>query len=73
MFIDIKKLSQINQYLTVFSLNRDKLPEAKFFDNTIKSIIRLFVPKRQFRNFNEFINALEGKRNFLRGFNSKNS
>ena len=64
MFIDIKKLSQINQHLTVFSLNRDKLPKEKFLDTTIKSIIRLFVPNRRFRNFDEFINALEGKRNF---------
>jgi polyferredoxin len=64
MFVDIRKLSQINQYLTVFSLNRDILTEEKFFDNIIKSIIRLFVPKRRFRNFDDFINALKGKRNF---------
>lgn len=64
MFIDINKFSQINQYLTVYSLNGDNLPKKKFFDTIIKSIIRLFIPKRRFRNFNEFINALEGKRAF---------
>ena len=64
MFIDINKFSQINQYLTVYSLNCDNLPKKKFFDTIIKSIIRLFIPKRRFRNFDEFINALEGKRAF---------
>jgi len=64
MFIDIKKISQINKFLTALTLNFNELPKEKFFDKIIKNIIRLFIPKKRMRNFDEFIDALECKRDF---------
>ena len=64
MFIDIRKISQINKFLTALTLNFNELPKEKFFDKIIKNIIRLFIPKKRMRNFDEFIDALECKRDF---------
>ena len=64
MFIDIQKISQINKLLTALTLNFNELPKEKFFDKIIKNIIRLFIPKKRMRNFDEFIDALECKRDF---------
>ncbi|MFW9942905.1 MAG: 4Fe-4S binding protein [Candidatus Thorarchaeota archaeon] len=60
MFIDNVKIAQINRFLTTYSLDFDTISKEKFFDNIIKSMIRLLIPYKRTRSFEEFIEALKG-------------
>jgi hypothetical protein len=64
MFIDTKKIAQINRLLTVSSLNFDLMPKEKYFDKILKNIIRLFIPYKRIRASEEFFDALEEKNDF---------
>jgi hypothetical protein len=64
MFIDIQKISQINRQLTAYSLNSSFISKKKELDKIIKEIIRLFIPCKSLRYFDEFFDAIESKRDF---------
>jgi polyferredoxin len=61
MFIDNAKIAQINRLLTTYSLNVDVVSKEKFFDKIFKSMIRLLIPYKRTRSFEELIEALKGK------------
>ncbi|MFX1590859.1 MAG: 4Fe-4S binding protein [Promethearchaeota archaeon] len=63
MFIDNVKLAQINRHLTTYSLGFDSVSKEKFFDNIIKSMIKLLIPYKRERTFEDLIDALKGKKN----------
>jgi len=62
MFIDIGKIAQIKRLLSNYSLVFDSLSKEKFFDQIIKSIIRLLIPYKRNHAFEQFIDALKGKK-----------
>ena len=62
MFIDNVKIAQINRLLTTYSLDFDVVSKEKFFDNILKSLIRLLIPYKRTRSFEELIDALKGKK-----------
>ena len=64
MSINPQKISQISKQLTAFSLLKDDMPNASFFDKIIKSLIRLISPNKCMHEFNEFMDAIESKRYF---------
>ena len=61
MFIDSEKIAQINRLLTIYSLNFDSISKEDYFDKIIKSIIRLLIPYKRNRNFEQLINALRSE------------
>ncbi|MHA2393317.1 MAG: 4Fe-4S binding protein [Promethearchaeota archaeon] len=65
MFIDNAKIAQINRLLTTSSLDIDVISKEKFFDNIMKSIIRLLIPYKRNRVFEEFTDALQGKKDMF--------
>lgn len=64
MFIDIHKLAQIKRLLTTYSMNFDEALNANYFDKIIKNMIRLFIPYKRMETFDEFVDALEAKKDF---------
>ncbi|MFW9899049.1 MAG: 4Fe-4S binding protein [Candidatus Thorarchaeota archaeon] len=64
MCINPQKISQISKQLTTYSLLKEDIPNGSFFDKIIKSLIRLISPKKCLYEFNELMDALEGKRFF---------
>lgn len=64
MFIDTQKLAQIKRHLTTYSMNFDNASSANYFDKIIKNMIRLFIPYKRMQTFDEFVDALEAKKDF---------
>ena len=64
MFIDTQKLAQIKRHLTIYAMNFDNISSINYFDKTIKNIIRLFIPYKRIEALDEFIDALEAKKDF---------
>ncbi|MFX1340007.1 MAG: 4Fe-4S binding protein [Promethearchaeota archaeon] len=64
MFIDTQKLAQIKRLLTTYSMNHDEISSANYFDIIMKNMIRLFIPYKRMETFDEFIDALEAKKDF---------
>lgn len=64
MFIDTQKLAQIKRHLTTYSMNFDDASSANYFDKIIKNMIRLFIPYKRMQTFDEFVDALEAKKDF---------
>jgi polyferredoxin len=64
MFIDTQKLAQIKRHLTTYSMSQVQVSGDNYFDKIIKNLIRLFLPYKRIRSFDEFIDALEGQRDF---------
>jgi len=64
MFIDKDKLAQINRTLATISLSFDSISKENYFDKTIKSIIRLIIPYKRAKAFEEFVEALKGTKDF---------
>jgi polyferredoxin len=62
MFIDNTKIAQINRLLTTYTLDIDSVSKEKYFDNIIKSIIRLLIPYKRSQAFEEFSDALKSKK-----------
>jgi hypothetical protein len=62
MFIDNEKIAQINRLLTTYSLDFGSISKEKYFDKILKSVIRLLIPYKRKHTFEEFINALKGKK-----------
>ena len=62
MCIDPLKIAQINRYLSTFALNYNSSSQEKFLDMILKKVVQLFKPKKRWCKFNEFIDALEGKK-----------
>jgi polyferredoxin len=62
MFIDNEKFAQINRLLTSYSLDFNATSKKKYFDKILKSIIRLLIPYKRNRTFEEFSNALIGEK-----------
>ncbi|MFX1392958.1 MAG: 4Fe-4S binding protein [Promethearchaeota archaeon] len=64
MSINPQKISEISRQITAFTLLKSDLSNGAFFDNIIKNIIRLITPNKCLHEFNELMDALEGKRDF---------
>ena len=64
MFIDTQKLAQIKRHLTTYSMSQDQISGENYFDKILKNLIRLFLPYKCARSFDEFIDALEGNKEF---------
>ena len=64
MFINPRKISQINQYLNAITLNLDMVSREKSLEKNVKSIIRLFTPNKHVHRFNDLMNALEDRKKF---------
>ncbi len=62
MFIDNNKISQINRLLTTYSLDIESTSKEKYFDQIIKSIIRLLIPYKRNDVLEQFNHALNGKK-----------
>ena len=62
MFIDNDKISQLNRLLTTYSLDVDSTSKEEYFDKIIKSIVRLLIPYKRENVFEQFKDALKGKR-----------
>ncbi len=62
MFIDTGKIAQINRLLTTYSLDFDSISKDKYFDQIIKSIIRLLIPYKRSRALEQFNDALNNKK-----------
>ncbi len=58
MFIDNRKISQINRLLTNYTLAFDSISKVDFFDGIFKSIIRLIIPYKRMNAFEELVDAL---------------
>ena len=58
MFIDNRKISQINRLLTNYTLAFDSISKDDFFDDIFKSIIRLIIPYKRMKAFEELTDAL---------------
>jgi polyferredoxin len=63
MFIDNVKIAQINRLLTTASLDFDAVSKEKFFESIIKSVAKLLIPYKRLKGFEEFIDALQNKKN----------
>jgi polyferredoxin len=64
MFIDTNKLAQIKRLLTTYSINSENILKTEYFIKIIKNIIRLFVPLKRMQDLNDFVDALENKKEF---------
>ena len=64
MFIDTNKLAQIKRLLTTYSINSENILKTEYFIKIIKNIIRLFVPLKRMQDLNDFLDALENKKEF---------
>lgn len=64
MFIDTNKLAQIKRLLTTYSMNFDYASSANYFDKIVKNMIRLFIPYKRMQTSDEFVAALEAKKDF---------
>jgi Fe-S-cluster-containing hydrogenase component 2 len=62
MFIDNKKLAQLNRLLTTYSINIDSSSKEKYFEKIVKSIIRLFIPYKREQGFEQLVDALTNKK-----------
>ena len=62
MFIDSKKIAQINRLLTTYSLDVDSISKEKYFDKIIKSIIRLLIPYKRTRALEQLNDAFRNKK-----------
>jgi ferredoxin len=62
MFIDNGKIAQINRLLTTYSLDVDSISKEKYFDQIIRSIIRLLIPYKRVRALEQLNDALKGKK-----------
>ena len=62
MFIDSGKISQINRLLTTYTLTFDSIPKEKYFDQVIKSMIRLLKPYKRSSAFKQLTDALQSKK-----------
>jgi ferredoxin len=58
MFIDNRKVSQINRLLTNYSLAFDSISKEEYFDKIFKSIIRLIIPYKRNSAFEQLVDAL---------------
>lgn len=58
MFIDNRKISQINRLLTNYSLAFDSISKEEYFDKIFKSIIRLIIPYKRVNAFEQLVEAL---------------
>jgi hypothetical protein len=58
MFIDNRKVSQINRLLTNYVLAFDSISKDEYFDNIFKSVIRLIIPYKRISAFEELTDAL---------------
>ena len=62
MFIDSGKISQINRFLSTYTLTFDSIPKEKYFDQVIKSMIRLIIPYKRSSAFEQLTDALQSKK-----------
>jgi len=62
MFIDTGKIAQINRLLTTYSLDFDSISKEKYFDQIIKSIIRLLIPYKRVSALEQLDDALKNKK-----------
>jgi len=62
MFIDVTKIAQINRLLATYSLSFGTVSKEQFFDKIIRSVIRLLIPYKRTHAFEQFVDALNGRK-----------
>ena len=61
MFIDNRKISQINRLLTNYTLAFESVSKEEYFDRIFKSLIRLIIPYKRISAFEELVDALKNE------------